>query len=257
MNSRRRLSRTLRGFGPLRRFAKRVDRSHRLAVITSKTSRALRLGLQLALCSSSACFAVDRPVEFSSPHPEIGGRFGGSLAVLEDLTGDGYSEVLVGAPREDGGGVRDAGRAYILNGSTTEVFLELESPDPRINGNFGSAVVGCGDLNGNGSADVIVAALKEDGEGGPEDAGRVYAFDGRTGDLLHRLVSPNAEKEGAFGTSIARIGDLDGDGVEEIIVGAANEIPGPFLGLAGNAGRAYVFSASGFRVGGGAGGRVS
>jgi hypothetical protein len=94
-------------------------------------------------------------------------------------------------------------------------------------------------VNGDGHDDVVVGAWSEDPGASPEASGRAYVFDGQTGNLLHTLVSPNEEVDGFFGYSASGAGDVNGDGYDDVVIGASGENPGS---IQGGAGRAYVFS---------------
>src|SRR5690606_30338866 len=112
---------------------------------------------------------------------------------------------------------------------------ELGSPNPQDDGQFGYAVAGVPDADGDGRGDLLVGAYQEEGAG-QSYAGRAYVFSGATGVLLHALVSPNPAFGRLFGSSVAGVPDVDGDGRGDLLVGE----PGA-LG-AGLVGRAYVFS---------------
>ena len=116
------------------------------------------------------------------------------------------------------------------------LLFELVSPSEQEGGFFGYTVSGVPDVDGDGAGDVIVGAVFEDPGPSPPAAGRAYVFSGVTGAPLHTLASPNEEPEGFFGTAVAGVGDVDGDGRGDVIVGAGES------GGALNAGRAYVFS---------------
>jgi hypothetical protein len=120
-----------------------------------------------------------------------------------------------------------------------QVLYELTSPNEEAYGQFGWAVSGAGDVNGDGYDDVIVGALRESPSDSPSEAGRAYVFSGATGSVLLTLVSPNEEEDGQFGRAVSSAGDVNGDGYGDVIVGAHFESPGssPF-----RAGRAYVFA---------------
>ena len=129
----------------------------------------------------------------------------------------------------------DAGRAYLFSGATGELLQTLISPNPEANGFFGFAVSGVPDADGDGRADLLVAADGEDG--GAQGAGRAYLFSGASGQLLRTLESPNPELGGQFGSSVAGVADADGDGRGDLLVGAQFESVGLL-----SAGRAHLFS---------------
>lgn len=177
---------------------------------------------------------------FISPNEEQDGWFGYSLSRAGDVNGDGYPDVAIGVPCEDpGSSPSTAGRAYIFDGETGDLLHTLVSPNEEYDGNFGCSISGIGDLNGDGFDDVVVGAYKENPGSSPANAGCAYVFDGETGDLLRTLISPNEEVEGYFGHSIAGMGDVNGDGFDEVVVGAYKESPGSSPSCAG---RAYIFS---------------
>jgi hypothetical protein len=174
-----------------------------------------------------------------SPFEETEGFFGLPVSGAGDANDDGRADVIVGAYQEDpGSSPTDAGRAYIFNGYTGNVFRVLSSPSEEVGGYFGAAVSGVGDVNNNGYDDVIVGALAEDPGSSPTGAGRAYVLSGLTGSVLQVLESPNEEAEGGFGGSVSGVADVNSDGRPDVIVGATNEDPGT---SPADAGRAYVF----------------
>jgi hypothetical protein len=173
----------------------------------------------------------------TSPSPRFEAWFGWSVSGAGDVNGDGYADVVVGAPREVGGAL-DSGKAYVFSGNGGVLLYTLESPNAEDTGYFGSSVSGAGDVNADTYDDVIVGAEIEDG--GATDAGRAYVFSGDGGGLLYTLESPSPESDGHFGFSVSGVGDVDRNGHPDVIVGAHKEDNG-----APNSGRAYVFSGSG------------
>jgi hypothetical protein len=166
-----------------------------------------------------------------SPNPEFDGNFGGSVSGA-DFNGDGFSDLIVGAQAENGGDT-DAGRAYILNGSTGGYLFALQSPDPVYQGWFGCSVSIAGDWNSDNRPDVIVGASR-DGVGA---IGKAYIFRGNTGGLLRTLQSTNPILEGGFGASVSGAGDVNNDNAIDVVVGAPSEHGGSI-----GSGRAYIFT---------------
>jgi hypothetical protein len=117
--------------------------------------------------------------------------------------------------------------------------LDLVSPNEEEYGAFGRSVSRVADVTGDAIPDVIVGAPGESPDGSPEDAGRAYIMSGADGALVFELSSPNEEEYGYFGSSVSVAGDVNGDAIPDVIVGADYENPGssPL-----NAGRAYIFS---------------
>ncbi len=127
----------------------------------------------------------------------------------------------------------------MYSGATGVRRLTFISPNAEALGLFGLSVAGIADVNGDGKGDVAVGAPNENPLGSPADCGRVYIFNGYTGALLRTLASPNQQANGGFGTSIAAIPDLNGDGRGDLVVGALFE----HLGVSPDrCGRAYVYS---------------
>jgi hypothetical protein len=176
--------------------------------------------------------------QLESPRQESSGGFGWTVAGGGDVNKDGVPDVIVGAWKEE-----PIGHAYVFSGEDGSLLFEPLSPD---GGNaFGWSVASAGDFNDDGFADVIVGDEAADPGNGPR-AGRAYVFSGPSGNLLIELASPNGEEFGDFGHSVAAAGDVDQDGLPDLIVGAYQEDPGS---SPANAGRAYLFVSPGaFRV---------
>ncbi|MCB9593502.1 MAG: VCBS repeat-containing protein [Sandaracinaceae bacterium] len=144
-----------------------------------------------------------------------GSRFGASVACAGDVNGDGLADVVVGAPLID--------RAFVYYGDVAlgVVSTPVELAAPGIGAaDFGVAVGGAGDVDGDGFGDVIVGApFAEMG------FGRVYVFAGSGAGVASApsAVLAGEDPSGAdFGRAVAGIGDLDGDGFDDVVVG----IPG-------------------------------
>ncbi|HEX7077629.1 MAG TPA: PKD domain-containing protein [Candidatus Eisenbacteria bacterium] len=164
-----------------------------------------------------------------------GDQFGISAASAGDVNGDGLDDVIVGAWTNDAGG-QDAGRAYLyLGGANPGSEPALVFQGKNAGDNFGVSVASAGDVNGDGFADMIVGAWRNDAAG--LDAGRAYLFFGGPGaDAIADRVYTGQVAGDRFGVSVSSAGDVNGDGFDDVIVGA-------FLSDAGgtDAGRAYVY----------------
>ncbi len=164
---------------------------------------------------------------------EAGSYFGGSVAGAGDLNGDDRADVIVGAF----GYGSNTGRAYVFYGGPTlnskgaaaaDVILTGEAPSS----DFGNSVATAGDVNGDGRPDLIVGSLFYN-----NSLGRAYVFFG--GSSLASESASNADillgaetEYGEFGLSVASVGDVNGDGYADVIIGAP--------GYNDAAGRAYV-----------------
>lgn len=164
-----------------------------------------------------------------------GDGFGASVARAGDVNSDGYADVIVGAHMNNAGGA-GAGRAYIFFGgphmdSRPDVIFTGEAAGDA----FGFSVAPVGDVNGDRLPDIIVGAFENSAAGAA--AGRAYIFFGGKQMNARPDVVLTGEAAGdRFGISVAGAGDMNKDGIADVIVGAYQNDAG---GL--DAGRAYVY----------------
>ena len=170
-----------------------------------------------------------------SPNAEPQGWFGCSVSGAGDVNNDGHDDVVVGAYHEDGG-VEDAGKVHVFSGADGVLLHTFDSFYPAAEQywyGFGWTVAGIGDVSGDEYDDLVVGSPVEDGAA--PSSGRVYLFNGETGDTLRTLVSPQGYM--GFGISVTSAGDVNGDGHDDVIVGS----PADTVAGIGDAGKAYVF----------------
>ena len=154
--------------------------------------------------------------------------FGSSLAG-GDLDGDGRAELIVGAYGDDAGGT-DAGAVHVFSGATGALLYSMSGSAGE---HFGFAVAFVPDTDGDGLGDVLVGARAADP--GATNAGAARLYSGATGTLLFELAGESSFD--LFGSAVAGLEDLDGDGRGDLVVGS-------YLNgaKAGGAGSAYVYS---------------
>ena len=174
--------------------------------------------------------------------------FGSSLASMGDLDGDGSADVAVGARGDDDGGT-DTGAVFMLFLTSDGLVKSAQKISNsfgsfpgtlNLNDQFGFSCASA-DLNLDGTRDLVVGATKDDGDAGSAHS-MIMDTDGlvlnteKTRDSYARFWT-TLKSTDLFGSSLTSLGDLDGDGVPEVAVGA----PGDDDGEAG-AGAVYIFS---------------
>ncbi|MBL7009401.1 MAG: FG-GAP repeat protein [Planctomycetes bacterium] len=164
-----------------------------------------------------------------------GDEFGAAVAGIGDLDGDGWPEIVVGAPEADPAGLADAGSAFVYSGATGAVLRRFDGA--CLWGRLGASVAPLGDLDLDGAEDWLVGAPGEDPLAN-YDAGSVYVLSGATGNQLRRY--DGVSSGGGAGASVAGPGDVDGDGFPDVLAGA----PEAWNGSAREAGAAYLWSGS-------------
>jgi len=174
-------------------------------------------------------------------------HFGVSVAFAGDVNGDTYDDVIVGAHAYTGGESNE-GAAFLYYGSSSgNLTLAWTGESNQAGANFGIAVSGVTDLNGDGFADVMVGA--DSFSNGQTKEGAVFIYYGSSAGLGAAGNPDNADwrMEGdvayaRFGCSLAPAGDVNGDGHEDILVGAYEY--DPTTPLIDNQGSAFVFYGS-------------
>ena len=177
------------------------------------------------------------------------GDFAGFAAALRDVTGDGLLDVLVGnyADQLPQGPVR-AGTVLVFAGRAGQ--LPDTTPARAISGfastdRLGVAVAGYPDVDGDGLGEVLAFASQADDYG--EDVGVPYFFPSRPEAAAVRLEIPGEPSGQRFGQGADVVGDVNGDGWPDLVVGAPQDAAAG-LGLFTGAAYLYLGTASGFEA---------
>lgn len=167
---------------------------------------------------------------------EIGDGFGEAIAALGDVDGDGVGDVAIGAPG-DGPGNRGAVWIVLLNpngtvrGATRLASGSAGIPTLDPDDAFGSAVAPLGDLDEDGVPDVAIGAPGDDGDdAGFSERGAVwiaYLNEAGAAKAVVKLADGTPglgalPPHGSFGDGLAYGPDVDGDGVDDLFVGATS-----------------------------------
>src|SRR5262245_24846145 len=142
-----------------------------------------------------------------------GNRFGSAIATIGDVDNDGVDDVLVGEPNYTVATSTEAGHITVYSGRTGAVIRTDTGFFGREH--LGTCVARAGDIDGDGVDEYLVGD-----PGFVQDAGAVYIYNGKTGARYYysSLVSGTHE-----GDSVAGLGDVDGDGVPDFVVGAPKD----------------------------------
>jgi hypothetical protein len=142
-------------------------------------------------------------------------QFGVSVATAGDVNGDGYADVVVGAPGESA----FTGKAYLFLGEAGGLAADSSwiAVGEAEDDNFGASVATAGDVNGDGYSDVVVGAYGND-----SSFGKAYLYHGGVGglSLSATWTAVGEAVDNWFGYSVATAGDVNGDGYSDVVVGA-------------------------------------
>ena len=150
-----------------------------------------------------------------------GDHMGYGSSAAGDMNGDGFMDVCAAADEDDVPGVgNNAGSAIIvsgIDGSTLYSFFGEDAGDL-----FGWSTAAVGDVNGDGRDDVCISSLLAEDTGTPNNAGSITVYSGMDGSVLHRLFGDAGN--GNLGSNVGRAGDVNGDGMMDLIAQQSNQV---------------------------------
>jgi len=162
-----------------------------------------------------------------------GDNLGSSVANGGDLDGDGIADVIVGSDRSSPAGVMHAGSILLYSGASGTLIRQIDGQTEG--GLLGTSVAGLSDVDGDGVTDILVGEPQSDVQF-PRHAGAAFIFSGGTGNMIRRFDGANTLD--FFGRSVAGVGDADGDGLEDVLIGAPGADPNGRL----EAGSAFLYT---------------
>ncbi len=148
----------------------------------------------------------------------VGGQFGWAVDGAGDVNGDGFDDVVVGAPTAQVGGQAQRGQAFVFSGFDGSTLFALNGAAPF--DNFGRFVAGVGDVNGDGQGDFSIGAPRANTLNGA-NTGRARVYSGMTGAILFGVAGASAFE--SVGGTLQGVGDINNDGFDDVILGISSD----------------------------------
>jgi hypothetical protein len=163
------------------------------------------------------------PPLWSKASNQTGAKFGHSVGTAGDVNGDGYADIVVGAPTWESSG-EERGAVWLYYGSAggTHSAPDWYNPGDQDDAQYGYAVGTAGDVNRDGYSDVIVGSPDWEDDAPYPNEGRAWVYLGSKSGLRYD-VHWHAEGNNFsanLGQAVGTAGDVDGDGFSDVIVGA-------------------------------------
>lgn len=159
---------------------------------------------------------ADKTMEINQSYAWLGF----SVSTAGDVNGDGYSDVLIGAPKYDNGQA-DEGAAFLYPGTASGISLAATVLEcNQANAQMGYSVSNAGDINKDGFSDIMVGVPYYDVSASNE--GVVMIYKGSAGGLVTNspVIFKLDQAEANLGISVAMAGDVNGDGYSDMLAGA-------------------------------------
>lgn len=207
---------------------------------------------QVVILSGATLFSGSAPEKLSDlRHLTPLHSFGTSIQGLGDMNGDGHADIFIGAYADE----TFRGKAYIYWGSILfggdETVRGPDDAQQTLSGSapmvyFGFAADTC-DITRDGTADFFVTKLHQnDNRGEVSFIESGYIVEGADFEGIGGTLNGDQDNDVGFGSDISCIGDIDGDGISEILVGVAGA---GAIGTGENHGAVYIYSGAGLGLG--------
>ncbi|MEE9443763.1 MAG: serine hydrolase [candidate division Zixibacteria bacterium] len=168
------------------------------------------------------CQCFEEVVSFEGEF--TGDYLGKCVSGVGDVNGDGFDDIGIGSPYKDIGPDNEIGKVYIFSGKDFDTLYALEG-EYAVD-RFGYSLCGIRDIDDDGIDDFLVGAYRNDQ--GAANAGKAYAYSGADGSVIHTFLGSSIDQ--LMGYSVSSIGDIDSDGVSDILIGSL-QINGSGLGM--------------------------
>ena len=179
--------------------------------------------LYLGSANTSSAFELSAAgASWSIAGSQSGEELGFALSTAGDINGDGFSDVIVASPEWDGTN-SDQGKVQLWLGSPAGLAVSAKwtTESNSADAELGAAVSSAGDVDGDGYDDVVVGVPFYSGAG-VTDGGRALVFHGQStgiASVASTTINGSTANE-LLGTSVAGVGDVNGDGYEDVAVGS-------------------------------------
>ena len=208
-------------------------------------------------CLSLICLRLMAPTVSALMADNLDDRCGMSVSNAGDVNGDGFDDIIMGAPNNSVDGVGYAGECYVVFGHSGSFSASLDlatlngtngfsitGVDP--NDSIGYSVSAAGDINGDGFDDILVGDANAD-PGGDSSAGSTYVIFGKASGFSVSLNLANIDGSNGFridgidaydwsGLAISSAGDVNSDGFDDLLIAAE----GASSGIGIDQGECYV-----------------